>query len=102
VLSLDIDYAENLAIEEARLLQSEHWSTNACTLFMGIFQWLSVEQWNDTECRVPVGAHVTAFGEKRQRDPTPHIYSTAIPLISRSSYFSDWAAGVDNRLNNTT
>ena len=30
---------------------------------MGIFQWLSVEQWNDTECRVPVGAHVTAFGE---------------------------------------
>ena len=61
--SLDIDFAESLAIEEARLLQSDHWCTKTCTLFMGIFQCLSVEDWDRTAGDIAVGAEVTAFGE---------------------------------------
>jgi hypothetical protein len=38
----DIDFAENLSIEEVLKIQSEHWSTNQCTLFIGVWQWLDV------------------------------------------------------------
>lgn len=50
-LSLDLDFAENGALEEARKVQSEHWSTDSDTLFIEVAQFLDV------------GAEVTVDGE---------------------------------------
>ena len=51
VLSLELDFAENGALEEARKVQSEHWSTDSYTLFIEVAQFLDV------------GAEVTVDGE---------------------------------------
>jgi len=64
VLSGDIDYAENLDIEEAMKVQSEHWSSNQCTLFIMVWQWLDVATWNKEEGPLCAGAEVTVNGEK--------------------------------------
>ena len=50
-LSLDLDFAENGPLEEARKVQSEHWSTDSYTLFIEVAQFLDV------------GAEVTVDGE---------------------------------------
>jgi hypothetical protein len=62
-LSLDIDYAENGAIEEARKVQSEHWSTDAYTLFVAVIVFLDVGAWNAMAGPLDVGAEVTVKGE---------------------------------------
>ena len=64
MVSLDIDYAENLDIEEANKVQSEHWSTDQCTLFMMVLQFLDVHEWNKDEGPLSIGDHVTVKGEK--------------------------------------
>ena len=70
-LTADIDYAENFDIEEARQVQSEQWSTNQCTLFMHVWQWLDVPEWNLDAGELVNGAEVTVGGEKvgQERDP---------------------------------
>ena len=60
----DVDYAENLEIKETRETQSEHWSKNQCTLFIGVWQWLDVEAWNRQAGELKLGVEVTAGGEK--------------------------------------
>ena len=64
VLSGDIDFAENTDIEEARKVQSEHWSKDQCTLFIGVWQWLDVGAWNLQVGELGAGAEVTVRGEK--------------------------------------
>jgi len=64
IVSLDIDFAENLDIEEAMKVQSEHWSSNQCTLFMMIAQFLDVNEWNKKEGLLDISAHVTVKGEE--------------------------------------
>ena len=59
-LSLDLDFAENGALEEARKVQSEHWSTDSHTLFIGV---LEVGSWNSMVGPLDVGAEVTVDGE---------------------------------------
>ena len=101
--SLDIDFAENLDIEEAKQVQSEHWSTNQCTLFMMVLQFLDVDEWNKEEGTLGVSAQVTVRGELagKSRAPgsfwakvttTPHrngageeIYTVEV-IILRSRY----------------
>ena len=63
VLSSDIDNAENFDIEEANQVQSEHWGTSQCTLFMQVWQWLDVCEWNLAAGELAVGANVTVHGE---------------------------------------
>ena len=64
VLSGDIDFAENMDIEEARKVQSEHWSKDQCTLFMGVWQWLDLGAWNRQVGELGVSAEVTVRDEK--------------------------------------
>jgi hypothetical protein len=64
ILSGDIDFAENMDIEEARKVQSEHWSKDQCTLFIGVWQWLDVGAWNLQVGELGAGAEVTVRGEK--------------------------------------
>ena len=60
-LSLDLDFAENGALEEARKVQSEErWSTDSHTLFIGV---LEVGSWNSMVGPLDVGAEVTVDGE---------------------------------------
>ena len=63
-LTGDVDFAENMKIEEARLVQSEHWHDESCTLFVGIWQWLDVGEWNSETGELEVGDEVTVHGEK--------------------------------------
>ena len=56
VLFSDIDFAENFDIEEANKVQSEHWGTSQCTLFMQVWQWLDVFEWNLAAGELVVGA----------------------------------------------
>ena len=46
-----------------RKIQSEHWSTNQCTLFIGVWQWLDVGPWDLVVGELGVGAEVTVRGE---------------------------------------
>ena len=62
-MSSDIDYAENFDIKEANQVQSEHWGTSQCTLFMQVWQWLDVFEWNLASGELAVGANVTVHGE---------------------------------------
>jgi hypothetical protein len=45
-------------------VQSEHWSSNQCTLFVMVWQWLDVVTWNKEEGRLRSGDEVTVNGEK--------------------------------------
>jgi hypothetical protein len=62
-LSLDLDFAENGALEEARKALVEHWSTDSYTLFIGVAQFLDVGAWNAMVGPLDVGAEVTVDGE---------------------------------------
>ena len=57
-LSLNIDYAENGALEEARKVQSEHWSTDSYTMFVMVIVFLDVTACNMTAGPLDVGAEV--------------------------------------------
>ena len=69
--SLDIDFAENLDIEEAKQVQSEHWSTNQCTLFMMVLRFLDVNEWDKEQGLLAVSANVTVRGEKAGESRSP-------------------------------
>ena len=73
-LTADIDYAENFDIEEARQVQSEHWSTNQCTLLMQVWQWLDVPEWNLEVGELVKGAEVTVGGEKAGQNRAPGAF----------------------------
>jgi hypothetical protein len=73
-LSLDIDFAENGALEEARKVQSEHWSTDSYTLFIAVAQFLDVAAWNLLEGELDVGAEVTVNGEMAGKKRAPDSY----------------------------
>jgi hypothetical protein len=64
ILGLDMDFAENYDIEEARKVQSEHWSKKSCTLFIVVLSWLDVAAWDREEGDLSIGAEVTVNGEK--------------------------------------
>ncbi len=98
-LSGDIDFAENMDIEEANKVQSEHWSTNQCTLFVGVWQWLDVEAWNKTEGKLEVGAEVTVWGEMAgESRASSAFWAKVVPRDehdgSDGSYTVENAAGV--------
>ena len=57
-----MDFGENYTIEEARQVQSEHWCSKQCTLFMSVCSWLVVEEWNKTEGQLNIGDEVTVVG----------------------------------------
>ena len=60
----EIDFTENFDIEEALQVQSEHWSTNQCTLIMQVRQWLDVSEWNQEAGDLVKGTEVTVGGER--------------------------------------
>ena len=104
-MSADIDYAENLDIKETREAQSEHWSTNQCTLFLGVWQWLDVGSWNLTVGGLAEGAEVTAGGEVAGAPRRPgSFWAKVISPPSRAmgaaedSYEVEDAAGVKHTL----
>ncbi len=44
-------------------MQSEHWISKQYTLFMSITSFLKVNEWNDEENKLDIGAEVTINGE---------------------------------------
>ncbi len=62
-LYLNIDFAENRALVDARNVQSEHWSTDSYTLFVVVVLFLDVGTWNLTVAPLDVGAEVPVEGE---------------------------------------
>jgi len=69
ILGLDIDYAENFDIEEARKVQSEHWSTKQSTLFMAVAVWLDIAEWDNPTSELPASAEVTVNGSLSDKEP---------------------------------
>ncbi len=63
-LAQDIDFAENGSVENFDKVQSEHWISKQYTLFMSITSFLKVDEWNDEENKLDVGAEVTISGER--------------------------------------
>jgi hypothetical protein len=61
--ALSLDIAENGALEEARKVQSEHWSTDSYTLFIAVAQFLDVKAWDLSAGELDGGAEVTVDGE---------------------------------------
>ena len=62
-LKLDMDFAENLSILMAVLVQSEHWVTRSSTVFVMVFSHLCRFEWDKSTGALPVGAEVTVEGE---------------------------------------
>jgi hypothetical protein len=105
VLSVDMDYAENLDIEEALKAQSEHWSTNQCTLFMQVVQWLDVRAWGQHVGGLAEGAEVTVVEETTGEARAPGSYWAKVvskPLRAagavEDSYVVENAAGVQRTI----
>jgi predicted RNA-binding Zn-ribbon protein involved in translation (DUF1610 family) len=105
MLSLDMDFAENLDIEEANKVQSEHWSTNQCTLFMQVAQWLDVYSWDQNVGGLVEGAEVTVGGEMAGEARAPGSYWAKVvskPLRAagavEDSYVVENAAGVQHTI----
>jgi len=65
------DFAENGSIENGRLLQSEHWTTLQYTLFVSMYDWLQMAEWNAMTGHLNVGAEVTVDGELIVKKDTP-------------------------------
>ena len=63
ILCRDCDYAENFTIEEAKQVQSEHWTNKQCTLFISIVSYLLVDKWDATAGPLIPGDEVTINGE---------------------------------------
>jgi len=63
-LDLNIDYSENAAIEQARLLQQYRWTGKSCTLFICVASWLDKASWNSEDSELSVHDEVTVRGEK--------------------------------------
>ena len=63
-MCLDMGFAENGGIEEARKLQSKHWLTRGYTLFIAVVSWVRVPEWNKTTGPLDEGAHVLVGGER--------------------------------------
>jgi hypothetical protein len=63
-LARDIDFAENGSIENFDRVQSEHWISKQYTLFMSITSFLKVDEWNDEENKLDIGAQVIVNGER--------------------------------------
>ena len=63
ILTLDMDFAENGEIEEARKLQSEHWLTKGFTLYIVVVSWVDMGEWNKTVGELRSGDTVLVDGE---------------------------------------
>ena len=69
-----MDFAENLSILMAVLVQSEHWVTRSSTVFVMVFSHLCRFEWDKSTGALPVGAEVTVEGEMAgEADPETHV-----------------------------
>ena len=82
-------------------VQSEHWSSNQCTLLIMVWQWLDVATWNKEEGPLCAGAEVTVNGEKAgeaRKEKSFWATVTAGPQRAAGSavdmYVAEDAAGV--------
>ena len=63
VIRRDMDYGENGNIEEAILIQSEHWTSKQFTLFGSVASWFERAEWNKTDGQLKPDQEVTVNGE---------------------------------------
>jgi hypothetical protein len=66
MLKVDVDWAENLSLPNARSIQSEYWLQNAASLFVCISKVLLLSSWSATTGELKPGSAVTV--EKEQRE----------------------------------
>ena len=64
----DVDFAENLTIEEARMLQSQYWAQVQCTLFISVVRWLCSATWACTSSELKKGDEVTVAVSESESD----------------------------------
>ena len=74
MLELNIDFAENATIEQARLLQGDHWVSDSCTLFICVASWLDKGEWDSIDSKLSVMDEVTVFGEGSGSDISDDPY----------------------------
>jgi hypothetical protein len=77
----DIDFSENGSIENFDKVQSEHWQTKHYTLFISVFCFLMVDEWNKEDGVLRVGDEVTVEGEI-------YIIGNQQPTVNMNSYWA--------------
>lgn len=71
MLYVNIDFAENYDIRPYKEVQSQHWGSRQCTLFINITAHLSKDAWNQTEGVLAAGDEVTVRGELAEHPVNP-------------------------------
>ena len=59
MVALDTDWAENLTISKARLLQSQYYNLVQCSLLISVVQFLDKSAWEDRDSALEAGNEVT-------------------------------------------
>ena len=90
----DMDYGENYTIEEARQVQSEHWCSKQCTIFMSVWSWIKVLEWDKSTGDLDVGAEVVVDGELAGAERVEGSFWARVISRNGSSYVVEDAAGV--------
>ena len=62
MVCLDTDWAENLTISKARLLQTQYYNLVQCSLLITVVQYLDKAAWEDSHSALKEGDEVTALG----------------------------------------
>jgi hypothetical protein len=77
----DIDFSEDGSIKNFDKVQSEHWQTKQYTLFILMFCFLMVDEWNKEDEVLRVGDEVTVDGEI-------YIIGNQQPTVNMNSYWA--------------
>jgi hypothetical protein len=62
-LLMDIDWAENYTIEEARMIQSQYWAQEQVSIFVTVLRWLDQACWDSDVSELKKNDEVTVRGE---------------------------------------